>query len=91
MKIKMPIQCPSCEEELQVRSLSCSHCDTVVQGSYRLPVYLQLSPEEQAFVLDFFLHSGSIKEMSKQAGLSYPTMRNRMDDLIEKINDLKTK
>ena len=69
--------------------MKCNHCETEVNGHYELPLYLKLSREEQEFVLQFFLSSGSIKEMAKQAALSYPTMRNRMDDLIEKIYSLK--
>lgn len=71
--------------------MKCNHCETEVNGNYDLPLYLKLSREEQDFILEFFLTSGSIKEMAKQAELSYPTMRNKMDDLIEKINTLKLK
>jgi hypothetical protein len=53
------------------------------QRNYDLPLYLKLNREEQDFILEF-ISSGSIKEMAKQAGNSYPTMRNKMDDLIEK-------
>ena len=54
-----------------------------------MPLYLKLTPEEQQFILQFFLASENIKEIAKQAGTSYPTMRNYMDDLIEKINKMK--
>lgn len=87
--MKLPIKCPSCEKALQVSQLKCGHCNTVVNGSYKLPLYMQLSREEQDFILDFFLTSGSIKAIAKQTEVSYPTMRNRMDDLIEKIQKLK--
>ncbi|MBS1571992.1 MAG: DUF2089 family protein [Bacteroidetes bacterium] len=87
--MKLPIRCPSCEELLRVSKLKCDNCSTEVSGDFPLPYFFQLSQEEQDFVLDFFLNSGSIKEMSKKAGLSYPTMRNKMDDLIEKIQKLK--
>ncbi len=88
--MKLPIICPSCENSLNVSQMKCSYCETEVNGNYDLPLYLKLSREEQEFILQFFLSSGSIKEMAKQAALSYPTMRNKMDDLIEKINSLKT-
>lgn len=87
--MKLPIVCPSCENALKVSQMKCSNCQTEVNGDYDLPLYLKLSREDQDFVLNFFLSSGSIKEMAKQAGWSYPTMRNKMDDLIEKINTLK--
>lgn len=87
--MKLPIVCPSCESALQVSQMKCNNCETTVSGNYELPLYLQLTREEQEFILSFFLSSGSIKEMVKQAGNSYPTMRNKMDDLIEKIKNLK--
>ncbi|PVX51883.1 uncharacterized protein DUF2089 [Balneicella halophila] len=87
--MKLPVKCPSCEKALQVSQLKCSHCETVVNGNYDLPLYMKLTNEEQDFILSFFLTSGSIKAMAKQAGVSYPTMRNKMDDLIEKIQKLK--
>ncbi|MBV7441268.1 DUF2089 domain-containing protein [Weeksellaceae bacterium TAE3-ERU29] len=88
--MKIPIQCPSCDSSLKVSELSCTHCETTIRGNYDMPLYMQLTREEQAFILKFFLSSGSIKEMAKQAELSYPTMRNKMDDLIEKIKNLNT-
>lgn len=88
--MKLPTHCPSCQHSLQVSQLQCEQCSTSVSGSYPLPLLLQLTEEERKFVLDFFLSSGSIKEMAKQAELSYPTMRNRLDDLIEKIKSLQS-
>lgn len=87
--MKLPITCPSCEMSLNVSQMKCNSCGTEVNGNYELPLYLKLSRDEQDFILNFFLSSGSIKEMAKQAELSYPTMRNKMDDLIEKIQNLR--
>lgn len=86
----MPVLCPSCDNTLRVSQLKCDSCCTEITGSYDLPLFLKLSKEEQDFILDFFLASGSIKEMARLAGNSYPTMRNKMDDMIEKIKKLKT-
>lgn len=90
MSPKLPIQCPSCESSLSVTQLSCNHCSTTVSGNYNLPLLLQISEEEQNFILQFFLTSGSLKEMATQMGNSYPTVRNKLDDIIQKITDLKT-
>ena len=89
MQLKLPKQCPSCENSLSVTQLTCSHCATSVAGNYPLPLLLQLSEEEQNFILQFFLSSGSLKEMASQMGNSYPTVRNKLDDIISKINHLK--
>ncbi|MBL1410613.1 DUF2089 family protein [Sphingobacterium faecale] len=87
--MKLPVRCPSCDEKLQVAKLNCGNCGTEVSGVYRLPVYMQLNLEEQEFVLEFLLSSGSIKDMASKLGKSYPTVRNRLDDLIAKVNDLQ--
>jgi hypothetical protein len=91
MKPRLPISCPSCEKALFVTELSCSECSTKVSGTYFLPLLLQISDEEQQFILDFFLSSGSLKEMASQMGKSYPTVRNKLDDIIDKIKILKPK
>lgn len=91
MQPKLPIHCPSCESSLSVTQLSCATCFTAVSGNYSLPLLLQITEEEQNFILQFFLTSGSLKEMATQMGNSYPTVRNKLDDIIQKLNQLKEK
>lgn len=91
MQSKLPVNCPSCESQLSVTELSCSSCHTKVSGNYLLPLLLQMPEEEQQFILDFILSSGSLKEMANQMGKSYPTVRNKLDDIIEKIKRLQHK
>ncbi|CAM4014653.1 DUF2089 domain-containing protein [Flavobacterium antarcticum] len=91
MNPKLPASCPSCESQLSVTELSCPECRTKVSGTYALPMLLQIPEEEQQFILDFFLSSGSLKEMASQMGKSYPTVRNKLDDIIEKIKNLQLK
>jgi hypothetical protein len=83
--MRLPTVCPSCDQPLQVSQLKCGSCETLISGTFDLPILARLSVEEQEFILQFFLSSGSIKEMARLAEISYPTMRNKMDDLIEKI------
>ena len=87
---KLPIHCPSCSDSLSVSQLKCEQCQTTVSGNYSLPFYLRLSEEEQNFILQFFMTSGSLKEMATQMGNSYPTVRNKLDDIIEKVKKLKS-
>ena len=83
---KLPYECPSCSGALRVTSLGCEQCETSVSGKFDLPLLAKLSPEDQQFVLDFIRSSGSLKEMAQKLNLSYPTVRNMLDDLIHKIN-----
>ena len=84
MKI-LPTICPACNSQLKVKSLICEQCETEIQGQYELPPLASLCPDDQAFILDFMKASGSLKEMAKLLGLSYPTVRNRLDEIIERI------
>jgi len=74
-----------------VKRLHCEACETEVEGLYPLPPLSGLETEEQAFVLNFIKASGSLKEMAKLMGVSYPTVRNRLNEIIEKIQTLETK
>lgn len=83
----LPCNCPACQSQLKVKSMKCENCSTEVHGLYELPVLAQMSVEEQDFILKFVKSSGSLKDMSKQLGLSYPTVRNLLDDIIKKLNN----
>jgi len=84
MKI-LPSICPACNSQLKVKSLICEQCQTEIQGQYELPPLAKLSPNNQAFILEFIKASGSLKQMAKLLKLSYPTVRNRLDEIIERL------
>ncbi len=86
---KLPIQCPSCTATLKVSQLLCETCKTSVNGNFSLPLFLKLQQDEQDFVMQFLMTSGSLKQMATEMGNSYPTIRNRLDDIIEKLKVLK--
>lgn len=81
----LPTHCPACKGELKVKSLDCPECGTEVNGSYELPPLAMLSPEDQDFILTFVKNSGSIKDMAAHLKLSYPTVRNLLNEIINKI------
>ena len=89
MKI-LPSICPACNSQLKVKSLVCEQCQTEIQGQYELPPLAKISPDDQAFVLEFIKASGSLKQMAKLLKLSYPTVRNRLDEIIERVKLAET-
>ena len=91
MNKKLPILCPSCSVELKVQSLYCDSCETTINGLYNLPLLLKLEQKDQDFIIDFVQSSGSLKLMAQKLKLSYPTVRNMLDDLIKKIENLQNK
>ncbi len=94
MQNNLPHICPSCASVLKVKSLVCEKCSTEVSGIFGLPLLASLTQQEQDFIVDFVKCSGSLKIMAQKLGLSYPTVRNLLDDIILKIetnqNNLKT-
>ena len=85
---EQPVNCPSCHSVLKVARLACDHCGTAVEGDFPLPLLSCLDVEDQAFVVSFIRSSGSLKEMAQKYGVSYPTVRNKLDALIEKLRAL---
>lgn len=88
---KLPQNCPACDGMLSVKSLACDPCGTEVNGHFGLPLLACLNAEEQEFIFEFVCHSGSLKEMAQILKLSYPSIRNRLDEIIAKIRTLKEK
>jgi len=86
MNKKLPLRCPSCENQLQVKQMYCESCGTEVTGIYSLPAISQLTVDDQKFIIDFVKSSGSLKIMAQNMKLSYPTVRNLLDDIINRIN-----
>lgn len=87
----LPTYCPGCHAQLKVKCLKCENCQTEVIGNYELPILALLSDSEQQFVLRFVKSSGSLKQMSSELKLSYPTVRNMLNDIISKIEGYETK
>jgi hypothetical protein len=81
----LPTHCPSCEQPLQVTRLDCASCGTHLEGTFELPPLLRLSPDDLAFVVDFVRASGSLKELARLRGQSYPTIRGRLDAVIARL------
>lgn len=75
-------KCPICGENLTVTRLHCRNCDTTIEGQFSLGVLELLSPEQLLFVETFVRCEGKLNRMEKETGLSYPTLRSRLTELI---------
>lgn len=83
--MNIPNKCPSCSGKVVVTELSCTDCKTSVKGSFELPIFAVLSPEEEGFLRVFLAARGSIKEVERQLNISYPTVRGRLESLLNKL------
>lgn len=79
---KMPSHCPACGNALVVEALRCPACQTAVEGHYSLARFMLLTPEQLQFCELFLRSRGSLKEIGSLLGISYPTARNRLDELL---------
>jgi hypothetical protein len=87
---KIISQCPSCGgTKLHVAKIECADCNTLFEGKFEIPALLKLPEEDLQFIFDFVKCSGSLKEMAVKLNISYPTLRNRLNELIEKIENLE--
>ena len=77
--------CPGCAESLEVSRLSCPGCSMQLEGRFELPPLLRLAREDLEFVVEFVRCSGSLKELGHLLGQSYPTVRNRLNDIIQRL------
>ena len=88
-EFQLPVKCPACQSSMHVKQMHCVECGTVVNGDYPLPQLMYLEGEDQQFVLDFLKASGSLKKMASLMGRSYPSVRNRLDEVIQNIENLE--
>ncbi len=88
---RLPTSCPSCGGCLAVKRLHCESCETEVEGLYALPLLAGLPQEDQDFIVEFIKSSGSLKDMASLLGVSYPTVRNRLDEIISKLKRYEPK
>jgi hypothetical protein len=86
---RLVVRCPSCEGELVAARLVCRSCETALEGKFEIPALLQLSADDLAFVTAFVRASGSLKAMAQLLGVSYPTVRNRLDEILQKLDTLE--
>jgi hypothetical protein len=78
-------RCPICSEQLKVSRLECDSCGTRLEGSFSLGRFHALSPEQLEFLETFIRARGNIKDVERELGISYPTVRSRLDAVIRAL------
>lgn len=81
----LPTKCPLCGGEVTVTRIYCRDCDTTIEGRFAGGPFSQLSPEQLSFVELFVRNEGRINRMENELGLSYPTIRNRLHEVIRAL------
>jgi hypothetical protein len=85
LKYKAPGQCPVCHHEMDVNKLKCPNCKITIEGEFSTCRFCQLPPEQMEFLDAFIRCKGNIKDIEIQLGISYPTVKNRLNGLIHAL------
>jgi hypothetical protein len=78
-------KCPVCGDTLSVTRLYCRNCDSALEGQFSLGRFYQLSPQQLAFVETFIRCEGKLTRLQDELGMSYPTARARLTDVIRAL------
>jgi hypothetical protein len=78
--------CPVCEGELQVTRLNCTTCGTSIDGHFSVGRFSRLNREQLALLESFLRARGNLREIERELGISYPTVRNRVEALVRALD-----
>lgn len=81
----VPTRCPVCRSELEVTRLHCLTCDTSIEGRFSGGPIAHLTVEHLDFIVTFVRCEGKINRMEQELGVSYPTIRNRLHEVIRAL------
>lgn len=92
MKYKAPGKCPVCGEKLSIIKLGCPKCSTSIEGDFEPCEFCRLPEDDLEFAKIFIKCRGNIKDVEKELGISYPTVRGKLDSVIKGLGfDVSTK
>jgi hypothetical protein len=81
----VPTRCPVCSSELEVTRVHCASCDTSIEGRFSGGPIAHLTAEHLDFIVTFVRCEGKINRMEQELGVSYPTIRNRLHEVIRAL------
>ncbi len=77
--------CPICQGELRVTRLRCAECGTTVEGEFSVGRFGRLGREQLSLLESFLRSRGNLREMERELGISYPTVRGRVEALVRAL------
>jgi hypothetical protein len=77
--------CPVCSSELAITRLHCGSCGTTLEGEFRVGRFGRLNRDQLALLESFLRSRGNLREMERELGISYPTVRARVEALVRAL------
>lgn len=78
--------CPGCHQPMKIERVACASCGLSMEGEFEVSALGKLAPSDQAFVIAFVRHHGSIKKMEEVFDISYPTVKNRLNSIAASLD-----
>ena len=86
MKYQVPGKCSICGHDITITSFVCTHCRTKTEGEFLPGRFSSLRRDQLEFIEAFLKCRGNIKDVEKELGLSYPTIRNRLEEVLQVLD-----
>jgi hypothetical protein len=80
------VDCPDCERPMKLTAATCPGCNLKLEGDFEVSALGRLSEEDQVFVAAFLRHHGSIRQMERVFDVSYPTVKNRLRAIVDRLD-----
>src|SRR3954451_12470597 len=77
--------CPVCDSPLTVTRLHCNNCGTTIEGEFTVGRFSRLNREQYALLESFLRSRGNLRELERELGVSYPTVRSRVEALVRAL------
>ncbi len=77
--------CPVCSGELAVTRLRCTSCGTTLEGAFSVGRFARLSRDQMALLESFLRSRGNLRDIEREMGISYPTVRARVEALVRAL------
>lgn len=85
MAYKLISKCPVCSSKLNVIKLKCNKCSTIIENEFELSKLEYLEDEHINFIEVFLKCRGNIKDVERELGISYPTVRAKLDEVVSAL------
>ena len=80
------VRCSGCSRPMRIERMRCERCQVQVEGHFELGPLAQLPLADQVFATAFLRSHGSIKQMERLFGISYPTVKNRLQRIVSSLD-----
>ncbi|MGE0764596.1 MAG: DUF2089 family protein [Bdellovibrionales bacterium] len=81
------VKCPSCSETMRPKVYCCPKCASRLEGEFRPSPMSGLSQSDQEFIAEFILTRGNLRRLGEKLGGSYPTLKKRLEQVAEHLDD----